>query len=74
MVHTRITGQSVNYRISLDNFPNLVEGIVSVRKEEKGIVLDWRHLTPAWTKDYFFQSTILLNSTGGYDLEVARKK
>jgi len=46
MVHTRITGQSVNYRISLDNFPNLVEGIVSVRKEEKGIVLDWRHLNP----------------------------
>jgi hypothetical protein len=51
-----------------------VEGIVSVRKEEKGIVLDWRHLPPAWTKDYFFQSTILLNSTGWYDLEVARKK
>lgn len=68
------TGQSVNYRISLDNFKNLVEGVVSFKREETGIVLDWQHQTPNWTKGYFFQSIIRPNSTSGYDLEVVRKK
>lgn len=68
------TGQSVKYSVSLDSFKNLVQGLVSTSKENDVIQLDWRHLAPPWTKDYYFTSIIKPNAGGGYDLELVRKK
>lgn len=68
------TGQSIQYKMSLDNFKNLVFGIISVKKEGNMILFDWQHQAPNWTKDYYFQSSVLPNSSVGYDLAVSRKE
>ena len=68
------SGQMIRYKMSLDNIKNLVEGVLSVKREEKMILLDWQHQAPNWAKPSALRSVIQLDSTGGYDLEVGRKR
>lgn len=68
------SGQSVKYRLSLDNFTNLVEGLVSVKRDQDTVQLDWQHEAPSWTRNYHFTSIIRPGTDGSYSLEVVRKK
>ena len=66
-------GQSVQYRISLDGFDNLAEGVLSVKRDGQIIQLDWQHQTPAWTRKYHFQTSVQPNENG-YTLAATRKR
>ena len=73
-IHSAQPGQVIRYKMSLDNFKNLVKGILTVKREEKMIVIDWQHQDPNWAKASALQSLLHLDSTGGYDLEVGRRR
>lgn len=67
------SGQMIRYTVSIDDHEKLFEGVASIKKEENLIKLDWQHQSPAWTKEYGFQSIVQPTSTG-YSLEVVRKR
>ncbi len=65
--------QSIRYKISIDAYKDLVEGVLSVRVEQGLVQLEWQHQKPDWMKDYSYRSTIR-SGKNGYSLIVARKK
>ena len=65
------TGQRVHYQASIDEFGVLVQGTAVVRKSGNQISIDWQHDSPAWARNYHFQSTIQ-PTANGYDLEVRK--
>lgn len=68
------SGQTVRYRISIEDLTKLVEGVVAVSSEGNVVTFEWQHESPAWTKNYHLISTINLTSNNGYALNLTRKK
>ncbi len=72
-IKTAKSGQKVKYRISIDNFKNLVQGDLLTKNDGNRMSFDWEHQFPDWTKNYRLRSTILA-TPAGYDLTVSRKQ
>lgn len=56
--NSSIGAKKINYRISLDNFSNIITGVLVIKKNADAVSYDWRHQSPQWTKDYGFISTV----------------
>lgn len=52
------TSGKATYRMSFDEFHDLLSGEVSVTREDGTLVLDWSHQTPAWARDYPLQTRL----------------
>ena len=63
--------EPVTYSMSLDRFPDLVQGQVQSHREGQRLVLEWRHTSPQWAQAYAFQSVITFEEDGGYQLVVS---
>ena len=57
--------------MSLDRFPDLVQGQVQSQREGQRLVWEWRHTSPQWAQAYAFQSVITLEEGGSYQLAVS---
>jgi|GEM_PF-1390537 len=66
-------GQRIGYSVSFDEFKNLMQGIVQVKRETGTILLEWQPQNPDWAKERIFQSVITFDGKG-YNLDVAEKR
>ena len=64
------TGQVVKYKMSLDQFERLIEGVIKVTRTHDSTAFAWEHQTPAWLKGFGLQSVIRPDAQGSYDLVV----
>ena len=63
--------EPVTYSMSLDRFPDLVQGQVQSHREGPRLVLEWRHTSPQWAQASAFQSVITFEEGGSYQLAVS---
>lgn len=65
------TGGRSRYRLALDDWDGLVEGVATVTKHADGVSVEWRHEKPEWTVAYPMTSTLTAITRTGYRLTVA---
>jgi hypothetical protein len=63
-------GQSIHYRISMDDHASLVEGSLVAARDGDALSLSWQNETPEWAKGTRIVSNVVLNQSG-YALQVA---
>ena len=63
-------GQSIHYRISMDDHASLVEGSLVATRDGDTLSISWQNETPEWAKGTRIVSNVVLNQSG-YALQVA---
>jgi hypothetical protein len=64
-------GGRVAYRMALDGFQRLIEGVATVTRNSDAVSVEWNHTRPSWALGYRFTSRLRSISPSGYDLIVA---
>lgn len=57
------SGESA-YRVSLDDFHDLVSGAVRAMRRDDELILDWQQQEPAWTRDYPLRTRLHTGTDG----------
>jgi hypothetical protein len=65
--------QAMHYAISLDDFPNVVTGMVTTEQQGDNLVYRWRPETPEWAATIPYRST-LSPGQHGYTVAVTRER
>jgi len=63
-------GGRVSYRMALDGFERLIEGIATVTRTRDSVSVEWNHTRPSWALGYRFISSLRAIGPSGYDLTV----
>lgn len=53
-----VADKKIIYKMSLDDFSNIITGVLTVRKVGDDVVYEWKNQTPQWTKSYSFTSSV----------------